>query len=101
MTQNWQEIDGRWHPCHWWQHLAQSRITAIGSHLTQEDTMATAIALIVVFAGAAAILGLAVHALVTLVRNDGYYPRRRPSAPVIEPPRSHPADLFDPRSHAA
>ena len=76
-------------------------ITAIGTFGFKEDTMATAIALFVVFAGAAAILGLAVHALVTLVRNDGYYPRRRPSAPVIEPPRSHPADLFDPRSHAA
>jgi hypothetical protein len=63
--------------------------------------MATAIALFVVFAGAAAIVGITVHALVTLVRNDGYYPRRRPSAPVMEPPRSHPADLFDPRSHAA
>ena len=63
--------------------------------------MATAIALFLVLAGSAAILGMAVHAVVTLVRNDGYYPRRRPSAPVSEPPRSHPADLFDPHSRAA
>jgi hypothetical protein len=101
MTQNWQKIDARWHPCHWWQDLMQSSITAIGSPQPQEVTMATAIALFVVLAGSAAILGMAVHALVILVRNDGYYPRRRPSAPVSEPPRSHPADLFDPHSRAA
>jgi hypothetical protein len=68
---------------------------------SQEVTMATAIALFVVLAGALSIVGITVHALVTLVRYDGYYPRRRPSAPVSEPPRSHPADLFDPRSRAA
>jgi hypothetical protein len=61
----------------------------------------TAIVLTVVFVAAAAVLGLAVHALVSVIRNDGYYPRSRAPWPVGAPPRSHPVDEFDPRSRFA
>jgi hypothetical protein len=61
----------------------------------------TALTLLLVFAGSAAVLGLAVHAVVTLIRNDGYYPHHRPVDRIAEPPRSHPADEFEPRSRAA
>ncbi len=61
----------------------------------------TVLVLTAVFVAAALVLGLAVTALVSVVRNDGYYPRRTPAAPVAEPPRSHPADGFEPRPRAA
>lgn len=54
-----------------------------------------------VLAAAAVSAALAVHALVTVVRNDGYYPRRRPSSPVGAPPASHHPDGFVPRSRIA
>jgi hypothetical protein len=61
----------------------------------------TVLVLTLVFVAAAAVLGLAVHALVTVVRNDGYYPRRTAPWTVSTPPRSHPLDEFDPRSRYA
>ena len=61
----------------------------------------TVIVLTAVFVAAAVVLGLAVHALVVVIRNDGYYPRRSAPWPVSEPPRSHPVDMFDPRSRFA
>lgn len=54
-----------------------------------------------IFVAAAVGAALALHALVTVVRNDGYYPRRRPSSPVGAPPRSHHDDCFAPRSRIA
>jgi len=61
----------------------------------------TVLVLSAVFVTAAVVLALAVTALVSVVRNDGYYPRRTSSAPVATPPRSHPADAFEPRPRAA
>jgi hypothetical protein len=59
------------------------------------------LALTAVFVASAVVLGLAVHAMVVVIRNDGYYPRRTSASPVGMPPRSHPVDEFDPRSRFA
>jgi hypothetical protein len=64
----WQQINGVWHFCHWWQDYAVSRISAM---------FTVAIILLVLAAG----VGLLV------IPQDGY--GKRP------PPRSH-LDPFDP-----
>jgi hypothetical protein len=48
-------------------------------------------------AGTAVLLALAVHAVVTTVKGDGYGRRSWQRTP----PRSHHADSFDPRSRLA
>jgi hypothetical protein len=100
MPRSWQKIDGEWLVCHWWQKMAGWKITAIATDSHQEAVM-TAIVVSIVLVAAAAVLALAVHALYTVIRNDGYYPRRTTASPVGVPPRSHPADTFDPRSRLA
>jgi hypothetical protein len=82
----WQEIEGRWHVCHWWQHLAGSMITAM-----------TLLILLPLAVAAALAIALVLHGLSTIVKGDGYGRRsgRR------TPPLSHVPDQFDPRSRMA
>jgi hypothetical protein len=83
MPRIWQEIDADCHPCHWWQDLNRSSITA----MTLTGILLLALTLLLT---AAVLVGL-----VALVGSDGARTRR------TDPPRSHPADPFDPRSRLA
>jgi hypothetical protein len=67
----WQQINGVWHFCHWWQIYAEGRISAM---------FTVAIVLLVLAAG----IGLLV------IPKDGYGTR--------PPPRSH-IDPFEPHHH--
>ena len=69
----WQQINGVWHFCHWWQNHIEGRISAM---------FTVAIVLLVLAAG----FGLLV------IPKDGY--GTRPA------PRSH-LDPFEPRQHLA
>jgi len=84
VPQTWQEIDARWHPCHWWQDVARRMITAMGILI---EILAISVFFLVV--GVGAYLG-------DYIRDDGYRRSARRT-----PPRSHYSDPFDPRSRMA
>jgi hypothetical protein len=81
LTRIWQKIDASRHPCHWWQHSQQRRITAM------------ALLIIILMAAALTGIGWAAKHFYEYVDKDGY--GRSPAQHT--PPRSHHRDPFEPR----
>lgn len=81
MAQNWQEIDGHCHFCHWWQERDGRKTTAMAL-----------LTIIFAVAGLTALSWVVLY-VAQLVKHDGYG-RQRGSR---TPPLSHQPDIFDPR----
>jgi hypothetical protein len=77
LPQGWQQIDGRWHVCHSWQHLDRDMITAMTFLL---ELLAVSVVVLLV--------ALGIY-LVDYVRDDGYRRTARRT-----PPASHHSDAF-------
>ncbi len=74
MDRIWQEINGEWHSCHWWQDPVRRRITAMTFLILMSVLAAVMIA----------------HSL-RLVAHDGRGPQRPPASHFLDPDFRSPA----------